>query len=64
MRVLDSDRASRHLAQGGDNFLVVRVHQGPIALEQLLGAAGGRQNQLEAVGNLLEAIFYSYSRHI
>src|SRR5207245_2466613 len=44
------------LAQRGDDLLVVRLDQRTRPLEQLLRPAGGHQDELEAVGNALQAI--------
>src|SRR5439155_20288288 len=55
--VLEPDPFGRDLAQGGDDLLVVRLNERPRALEQLLRPAGGEQDELETVRNMLQAVF-------
>jgi hypothetical protein len=51
------------LAQGRDDFLIVRFDQRTGSLEQLFGPASGAENQFESIRNLFETIFYSYTGH-
>jgi hypothetical protein len=59
----DCDLTGRDFAQRGNHFFVVRFHQRPRTLEQLFRAACRAEHQLEAVGDVVEAIFYGYSCH-
>jgi hypothetical protein len=59
----DCDLTGRDFAQRGNHFFVVRFHQRPRTLEQLFRAARRAEHQLEAVGDVVEAIFYGYSCH-
>src|SRR5207247_3989521 len=54
--VPNPDLVGSDLAQRGDDLLVVRLDQRTRPLEQLLRPAGGNQDELEAVGNALQAI--------
>src|SRR5439155_938966 len=54
--VLEADLVGGDLAQPGHDLLVVRLDQWACALEQLLRPPGGEQDELEAVGNALQAI--------
>jgi len=52
------------LAQCDDRILVVVAVDGKfLAAAQVARALRGEQNQLEAVGNLLDAVFDSDARH-
>ena len=51
------------LAQGRDDFLIIRFDQRTGALEQLFGPARGSEDQFESIRNLFETIFYSYTGH-
>jgi hypothetical protein len=57
------DLARGNLAQGRDDFLVIRFDQRTGALEQLFGPARGPEDEFESIRNLFETIFYSYSGH-
>ena len=57
------DLPRRDLAQGRDDFLVVRFDQRTRALEQLFGPSRGPEHEFESIGNLFETIFYSYTGH-
>jgi hypothetical protein len=61
--LFDCDLTGRDFAQRGNHFFVVRFHQRPRTLEQLFRAARRAEHQLEAVGDVFEAIFYGYSCH-
>ena len=62
---LDVQHAEAILAEGRDDFLVVTlvVDQDVGALQELLGALGGDQDQGETVGDLLEAVLHGDSSH-
>jgi hypothetical protein len=51
------------LAQGRDEFLIIRFDQRTGALEQLFGPARGSEDQFESIRDLFETIFYSYTSH-
>ena len=58
------DRLVGDLAQRDHRVLVVVAVDGQfLAAAQVARALGGEQNQLEAVGNLLDAIFDGDARH-
>ena len=59
----DLDLARSDFTQGGYDFLVAGFHQRTRTLEQLLGAARPAQHQLEAVIDVFEAVFNSYTSH-
>ena len=56
-------KAGGDFAQRRYYFFVVRFHQWPRALEQLFGAPRRTEHELEAVGNVLQAIFNGNSCH-
>src|SRR5208282_5275813 len=60
----DRDLAGGDFAQRRDYFFIVRFHQWPRALEQLFGAPGRAEHELEAVGNIFQAIFNGNSCHL
>jgi len=57
------DLPGGNLAQGRDDFLIIRFDQRTGALEQLFGPARGSEDQFESIRNLFETIFYSYTSH-
>jgi hypothetical protein len=57
------DLARGNLAQGRDDFLVIRFDQRAGALEQLFGPARGPEDEFESIRNLFETIFNSYTGH-
>src|SRR5208282_5753568 len=59
----DRDLAGGDFAQRRDYFFVVRFHQWPRALEQLFGAPRRAEHELEAVGDVCQAIFNGNSCH-
>src|SRR5262249_60101601 len=56
VRVLESDLRAGDLAKGGDDLLVVRLDERAGALQELLGAAGAEQHELETGGGPLQAV--------
>ena len=61
---LQLDRLLGDLAQRHDRVLVVVAIDGQfLAAAEVAGALGGQQDQLEAVGDLLDAIFDGDARH-
>ena len=63
LRLFERDLGGGDLAKCRHDFLIITFHEWPRAFEQLLGAFGGSEDQFEAVGDLLKAIFYGNSRH-
>src|SRR5262249_59119387 len=61
--VLDPNLGGTDLTERGDDLLVVRTDQGSRAFEQLLRAPGGEQHELEAIGDVLEAVFHGNACH-
>jgi hypothetical protein len=61
--LFDNDLTGRSFAQSGHQFLVVGFDQGPGSFEQLFGPLSRYQHQLEAVGNMPQAVFDCDSSH-
>ena len=59
-----ADLAGGDFAQGGHAGLVARFDLGRVALAQHAGAVGRSQHQLEAVGDLLQAVFDGDAGHV
>ncbi len=61
---VELDRLLGDFAQGDDGVLVVvAIDRQLLAAADVAGALGGQQNQLEAVGDLFDAIFDGDARH-
>src|SRR5262245_8070004 len=61
--VLQPDLRIGDLAQGGDDFLVVRFDEGTRALEELLGAPRAQQHELKAIRDLFETVLDGNTCH-
>ena len=61
---LDANRTLGDLAQRGDAGLVLGLDARGMALAEHAGTVGGSQNQLEAVRDLLQAVFDGDAGHV
>src|SRR5664279_632777 len=59
-----ADFAGGDLAQGGHAVLVLRFDLGRVALAQHARAVGGGEHELEAVGDLFQAVFNGDAGHV
>ena len=59
-----ADLAFGDFTKGDDGGLVLRIDHGLMSLRELTRAISGNQNHLEAVRDLLEAVFNGNAGHL
>jgi hypothetical protein len=60
---LDADLAGSNFAQGGYTWLVLALNFGGVTLAEHAGTVSGCQHELEAIGDLFQAIFNGNTGH-